>query len=283
MSLVKLIVRTPRKHTEVVSELLFEAGAGGIEELDNGKRLVIYAESRETAESIADAARALLRDALPGPQGIALEIQVDEASDWATAWTQHLGQVALTPGFVIQPLWDESPTPEGAQRLLYEPQLSFGDGAHATTRLAARAIERACGALPEATVLDYGSGTGVLGFVALLAGAREACGIDIDPVSVQAAERNAELNGLTERCRFALPGAFVGRRFEIVVANLEAPTQLACAVEVTRWAANAQRLILTGFLGNRVAEIMAAYGPGFRIAQAEHEDDWALLELEPLI
>jgi ribosomal protein L11 methyltransferase len=122
----------------------------------------------------------------------------------------------------------------------------------------------------------------VLCFVALLAGAHAASGIDIDPVSIAAAERNAALNDLSARTRFALPGAFTGQPFDVVVANLEAPTQLACASEVARWAVNAQRLILTGFLGSRVDEICAAYGPGFRVAHAAHEEDWALLELEPL-
>lgn len=281
MSLIKLVVTTPRKLSEVVSAVLFEAGAGGIEELENGKRLVVYAESREGADGIAQRARERLSELAPGASGIALHVEVDESSDWASAWTRHLGQVALTPSCVIQPAWDETPAPEGAQRIVYEPQLSFGDGGHATTRLAALAIERACQAHPEAAVLDYGSGTGVLCFVALLAGARGACGVDIDPVSVDAARRNAELNGLSDRAEFALPDALPATRFDVVVANLEVPTQLACAAEVARWALDAKRLILTGFLHDRVPEILTAYGPRFRVLQQEQEQDWALLVLSP--
>jgi len=279
--LVKLVVRTPRKFTELVSSVLFAAGAGGIEEQDGAKRLVVYAADRETAEGIAMRARDLLREAAPGPNGIALSIEVDESSDWASAWTRHLGQIALTPSLVIQPLWDETPAPQGSERILFDPKLSFGDGAHATTRLASVALERACRARRGLSVLDFGSGTGVLAFVALLSGAEFACGVDIDPVSIEAAERNAALNALERRCQFCLPAAQPRQRFDLVVANLEAPALLSCVTDLTRHAERAERLILTGFLASKEAEISAAFEPQFKLASAEYESDWALVELTP--
>ncbi len=278
--LAKLIVCTPRKLSEAVSAVLFAAGAGGIEELDGARRLVVYAENREGAERIAERARELLRETLPGPRGITLSVEVDERSDWASAWTHYLAQIALSPSFVIQPQWDETPAPSGARRILYDPQLSFGDGAHETTRLAAVALERCSAEHPAPRLLDFGSGTGVLCFVALLSGVAAAWGVDSDPVSVAAAERNAALNGLSDRCWFGLPEALPEARFECVVANLEAPTLLACAPELLRLSANAERLILTGFLATREAEIAAAFAPTFAVRRIEHEGDWSLLELK---
>jgi ribosomal protein L11 methyltransferase len=281
MSLVKLVVRTPRKLQEIVSEVLFRAGAGGIEELENGRKLLVYAASRQDAEGIAERARELLREAAPGPSGVALTVEVDESSDWDTAWTQHLGQIALTARLVIQPEWDATPAPEGARCIFYDPKLSFGDGAHATTRLASVALERACLAVPGLRVFDFGSGTGVLSFVALLSGASAAYGVDIDPVSVAAAQRNAALNGLSEGASFALPSEPYTASFDLVVANLEAPTLLALAADIARSAASAARVILTGFLANRAAEISAAFAPTYTVAHTDQEDDWALLELLP--
>ncbi len=280
MTLVKLLVRTPRKWTELVSQVLFAAGAGGIEELESGRQLVVYAATREEAEGIATRVRALLGEAAPGATGIELTLEVDESSDWASAWTQHLGQIALTPSLVIQPSWDETPAPTGARCIRYDPKLSFGDGAHATTRLASVAVERACRARPGLTVLDVGSGTGVLSFVALLSGAASAYGVDIDPVSVEAARRNAALNGLSERAAFGLSGDEGPESFGLVMANLEAPTLLALAEPIARSAALAQFLIVTGFLADRVPEVDAAFGPGFAIERSEREGDWALLELK---
>lgn len=279
--LVKLVVRTPHKLAETVSAVLFEAGAGGIEEQDGAKRLVVYAGDRATAEGIAARARELLRVAAPGVNGIALNVEVDENSDWATAWTQHLGQIALTPSLVIQPEWDETPAPADTRRILFEPKLSFGDGAHPTTRLASVALERACRVRSGLSVLDFGSGTGVLAFVAVLSGAKEALGIDIDPVSIEAAQRNAKLNALSEQCQFHLPSSAPERDFDLIVANLEAPTLLAVVSDLKRFAQRSQRLILTGFLDAKEPEILAAFEPDFRREHAEYEADWALLELVP--
>ena len=282
MLLVKLVVETPRRLAELVSSVLFDAGAGGIEEQESGRRLVVYAASPEDAAGIAARVRDLLRELAPGPNGIKLSVEVDESSDWASAWTQHLRQIALTPSLVIQPMWDETPAPAGSRRIFFDPKLSFGDGAHATTRLASRALERACRAKPGLGLFDFGSGTGVLCFVALLSGAGSALGVDIDPVSVEAAQRNAALNNLAERATFALPGAVNEAGRELVVANLEAPTLLAVASDIVRSAAAAQRLILTGFLVDRSPEVLLAFAPAFRVEHSDQEEDWALLELGPL-
>ncbi len=279
MPLVKLVVHTPRKLSETVSTLLFEAGAGGIEELDSGRRLVVYAETREVAEGIAARTRDLLKQAASGPRGITLNVEVDESSNWATAWTEHLGQVALTPSLVIQPLKDETPAPEGARRIWFDPQLAFGDGGHATTRLASAALERVCRANPGARVLDFGSGTGVLAFAALLSGAASAWGVDIDPVSVAAAQRNAELNGLSDRAHFSLPSELGEPAFELVIANLEAPALRSVASDILKRAASANTLILTGFLRDLEPEIAVEFAPAFQIAARASEEDWALLEL----
>lgn len=279
MPLVKLVVRTPKKLSETVSAVLFDAGAGGIEELENGRRLIVYAASKSDADGIAERARERLRELAPGPSGIALAVEVDEQSDWDSAWTKHLGQVALTPSIVIQPSWDETPAPAGAKCIRFDPKLAFGDGGHATTRLAAAALERACQAEPAARVLDFGSGTGVLAFVALLSGAKSAVGVDIDPVSVDAARQNAELNGLAARATFALPGAVPDADYELVVANLEAPALLSVGSEIARAAGSAKKLILTGFLTERAPDIARAFSPALTVEREDSEDDWALLEL----
>jgi ribosomal protein L11 methyltransferase len=281
MALVKLVVRTPKKLSELVSTVLFEAGAGGIEELENGRRLLVYAATQADADGIAERARALLREAAPGASGIALSVELDENSDWDSAWTKHLGQIELTPKIVIQPVWDQTPAPIGAKRILFDPRLAFGDGAHATTRLASASLWNECERFPGGRVLDFGCGTGVLAFVALICGAAAAWGVDIDPVSVEAARRNAELNGLGNAAHFCLPHELEQSEFDIVVANLEAPTLLRVAPDLGRWSAQAKLLILTGFLADRVDEIVAAFAPSFEVADRFDEEDWTALDLAP--
>ncbi|HEY4159875.1 MAG TPA: 50S ribosomal protein L11 methyltransferase, partial [Polyangiaceae bacterium] len=118
-------------------------------------------------------------------------------------------------------------------------------------------------------------------FVGLICGAAAAWGVDIDPVSVEAARRNAELNGLGDAAHFCLPHELEQREFEVVVANLEAPTLLRLAPELRRLAAHAKLLILTGFLADRVDEVVAAFGSSFEVADRFDEEDWTALDLAP--
>jgi ribosomal protein L11 methyltransferase len=281
MALVKLVVETPQKFSQALCALLFESGAGAIEELSGGRRLVVYAATREQAELIQNGVRKSLQDAGATSPRIVLAIEVDEASDWDSAWTQHLAQQRLTPRLVIQPAFDRTPAPDGADCIVFDPKLAFGDGGHATTRLAAVALERACHARPFARVLDFGSGTGVLAFVALRSGAAKAWGIDNDPISVAAARRNAELNGLQDSSVFCLPSELEVSSFELIVANLEAPVLSSCRTELARFGAHAERMLLTGFLEAREPEIRALFEPEFELCSGMSADDWRLIELVP--
>jgi ribosomal protein L11 methyltransferase len=277
-----LIVSVHKRKRQELSQLLFAAGAGAIEELDHPHRLVVYGATREELADLADRARSLLAErALL--ERVQLSIEVDEASRWDTAWADHLRPVALTPRLTIQPAGDETPAPEGATIIRFEPKLAFGDGGHATTRLAARALEEHCHALSGVRVLDYGCGTGVLAFVALRSGARQALGLDVDPVAVAAARANAALNGLSERARFELVTDFSdSERFELCVANLELPVLRGLYAELTRAAVRAERLLLTGFLSEHSEEVGSAFqARGFRTVCAHEEAGWTLLELTP--
>ena len=148
MALIKLLIDVPSDLSEVAGRLLIELGAGGVEEQtgERGARLIVYGDDHDQISALSERARDALPElGLSEEQGnLSIRIEVDENSDWDTAWTQHLQQQPLTPHWVIQPIWDATPPPYGLGKLLIRPTLAFGDGAHVTTRLAAEAVERFC-------------------------------------------------------------------------------------------------------------------------------------------
>jgi ribosomal protein L11 methyltransferase len=231
---------------------------------------VVWAQSRQAAERFERTARRF--DA---------RVELVERDDsWQTEWTRHLVSERVTDGFVLQPVADDTPAPAGTQRLWFRPELAFGVGSHPTTRLAARSVQRLCRARPGLTALDVGSGTGVLAFIAVLSGARDCLGIDIDPVAVRAAAENARLNELAERTRFEVtPLAEISDRHDLVVANLEAPVQLELARDLSRVVETGGVLVATGFLMERRDEIGAALG--LAVDREDSESGWSLLELRP--
>ncbi|MGC4095420.1 MAG: 50S ribosomal protein L11 methyltransferase [Polyangiaceae bacterium] len=189
-------------------------------------------------------------------------------------------QQQLTTRWVVQPLWDETPAPYGLGRIVIRPTLAFGDGAHVTTRLAAQAVERFCLALPGASVLDVGTGSGILSLVAALSGAKTAHGIDVDAVALGAARENAELNGLSGVVSFEDAAAPAVSGFDVVVANLEPRALLGDASRIAHRARDARELIVTGFLRDQAESVSERFAEfGFKELARVEEEDWCLLVL----
>ena len=286
MSLAKLLIQVPTEVAQLVGEALIHAGAGGVEEqsAERGVRLVIYGEQPSELEAIAEHARAALEQPAQGSPGVALtwHIELDHNSDWETAWTRYLVQQPLTPHWVIQPEWDDTLAPAGKGRILIRPTLAFGDGAHATTRMAAESVEQFCLSHPGSGVLDIGTGTGVLAMVAALAGAHPVVGTDIDPVALGAALGNARCNQLDARITFQDVKTPLPSGFDLVVANLEPRALLLAVSDITSHARRARELLLTGFLSEQSAQLNVAFGAlGFAEFARVERDGWCLLVLHP--
>jgi ribosomal protein L11 methyltransferase len=252
------------EQADEVSAALFELGATGVEERDAstlvrgagpGKvTLVGSFDTREEALAAIDA----LAEALP--DGAArLEEVVGDA--WRDAWKEHFAPFALTPHVTVVPPW--SPRPEvspGTLILELEPGRAFGTGLHATTSLVAEILDSARAALVGREVLDVGTGSGILAFVALLFGAARALAIDIDDDVIEVVQENAARNGLSDRTE-ARAGTVehVTRAFPWVLANIEARVLKPLAGELARVLAPGGTLVLSGILAGEHDELLALY------------------------
>jgi ribosomal protein L11 methyltransferase len=141
-------------------------------------------------------------------------------------------------------------------------------------------VERFCLNLPDASVLDVGTGTGVLAMVAALSGARTVVGTDVDAVALGAARENASLNGLGERIVFQDGSSALPTGFDLVVANLPPLTLLEEAPRLAARARDAREVVLTGFLSDQAASVSEHFQRlGFPTLGRVDEDGWALLVL----
>src|SRR5690606_19575150 len=121
---------------------------------------------------------------------------------WRDAWKEHFRPFSLTPRVVVRPPWipaAEVEAPAGATVLELEPGRAFGTGLHATTSLVARALDASSDRLAGATVLDAGTGSGILAFVALIFGAARVVAFDVDADVVEVVRENAARNAMTDR------------------------------------------------------------------------------------
>lgn len=268
-----LVVRGRDAALRAASDLLSELGCVALDARPGGE-LAVYAA---TESELASWTRRL-QDELA--QSVAVErVPLDES--WKLDWARALEPVQVTPNLRIAPFdaAAEPSPPADTKTLWLEPAFAFGYGEHPTTRMLVAWIESALTTFPGASVFDFGCGTGVLGLAALRLGARQVVGLDISPEAITAAKRNAELNGLASKCRFACaPLSEPGQSFDIVVANVDARTLSQNARELTTRMSQCGRLALSGFLRDDVAELTAAFAAkGLLLDPISESDDWVLL------
>ena len=159
---------------------------------------------------------------------------------------------------------------------------SFGAGRHPTTRLALRGIEAALDrsidfpAQPATTVLDIGTGTGVLVIAAVKLGVQEGLGLDIDPCAVAEAQANIRLNGLWGRIAVsddAVEG--IDQQFTLIAANLRSPTLVRLSVKIAAFAQPAAAVVMSGIRNDELDGILRVYQElSFMCVQTDKEDMW---------
>jgi ribosomal protein L11 methyltransferase len=268
--MLALVVSVAEADVELASDALWSLGVVAIEER--------YADGDvELWTSVGDdvqATSALLAERLS--RWTWRFVEVDESV--ADTWRNHAQPVWVATDLVICPAWVPFAAP-GVTTLTIEPGSTFGLGDHPTTILSMRALRAAITARKGATVLDVGCGSGVLAVGACLLGATRATAIDISPAAVPITRANAVANGVPDRVDVSTtPLADVDGQYDIVVANILAPTLIELSADLRRVVAPSGALIVSGVLADRHQHVEEALLP-FRTTSRTTLDAWAALTL----
>lgn len=188
---------------------------------------------------------------------------LDGWRDHARAWRAG-DRIVVTPTWVDPP--DERP---GDVVIRLDPGRAFGSGSHPSTRLALAALEQAV--TPGCSVLDVGCGSGVLAVAAALLGAGRVVGVDTDPAAVKATAANARTNEVTVEVRAGSVDDAAGT-YDVVVANLLAPTIRELGPRLRDRLAPSGTLILSGLLVDQAAVFAETLG-----GQMTIDGDWAAI------
>jgi ribosomal protein L11 methyltransferase len=156
--------------------------------------------------------------------------------------------------------------------------MAFGTGTHETTRLCLEAVERYW---HGNTMLDVGTGTGILAIAAaLLVPASRVTAIDIDPLAVEVAQENIAINEVSERITVqeATPDGFAGSDFDVVVANLTAEVIIALIEDLIACLRLSGVMILSGILTTLRDDVeQHASQAGLEIIERGEAGEWSLL------
>ena len=204
-------------------------------------------------------------------------IDVDD-EDWvarsqASLRAVHIGRI------VVAPPWDvpASLAPESIL-IVIRPSMGFGTAHHATTRLCLAALHRL--PLTGRTVVDVGTGSGVLAIAASLLGAADVLAIDDDPDALEAAKDNLALNpAATTTLQRQDVRSISGTTFDVVLANLTGGLLEAAAHQLVGLAKPGGSLVLSGLLAPEESAVRAAFG-GCLVHNRAQEGEWLCLTLE---
>ncbi|CDF86481.1 50S ribosomal protein L11 methyltransferase [Pseudomonas sp. QL9] len=200
------------------------------------------------------------------------EIERVEDQDWERSWMDNFQPMRFGRRLWIVPSWHEAPEPD-AVNLLLDPGLAFGTGTHPTTALCLEWLDGQ--ELAGDTVLDFGCGSGILAIAALLLGAEQALGTDIDPQALEASRDNATRNGI-DPAKFPvyLPADLPQQPADVVVANILAGPLVSLAGQLTSLVKPGGRLALSGILAEQAEEVRAAYADAFDLDPTAERDGW---------
>jgi len=221
-----------------------------------------------------DRAAAAIQSRLPGLSVERVDLP-DE--DWA-ARSQQSSTAVRAGSFIVAPPWDLPQEPVDAIVIVIEPSMGFGTGHHATTRMCLRLLSGID--VSDASVLDLGTGSGVLSMAAALSGARRVIGIDVDADAIASAEASARLNTLPDTITF-LVSDFRHSPPEpanIVLANLTGGMLISSAPQIAVLARPGGQLILSGFDEGEIDAVVQAFA-GFSERMRLREDTWVALHL----
>lgn len=199
-----------------------------------------------------------------------------------TGWTGNVRSRDVGDRLRLVPYWERGLTHSLRQEIIVDPGPAFGAGDHPTTIMALEFLERASSEALQSgmvmSVLDVGTGTGVLAIAAVLLGADFAIGLDIDAAAIFTARRNIALNGLGDSefraspVQMAVGSADAVRGpFDLVMANLAAPTLLNLKAPIVRH--TGRFLILSGIADAMVEQVLREYGSNDLCLLAHSQQD----------
>ena len=282
---LEIVVPVGAEAVEAVSEILTRVGHQGIAvdlpvEPRGGTDHTVKAYVLDDGEVVAKVND--VRDSLGhlqafglGPIGELVAREVAE-EDWLESWKAQFTPLRIGR-FLVRPTWSDARSTEDVIDLVLDPGMAFGTGLHPTTQQSLEAVSTL--PLEARSLLDVGTGSGILAIAAAKRGASPVVAVDTDPVAVEAARENAERNGV------AIPvgagsAADVPGRFDVVIANIVSPVLQQIAADLVARLAPRGTLVVAGIAAPAEPQTRDAFvRAGLGVLDRTQRDDWVALAL----
>ena len=257
-----LHLQCPQDERDLLIAELWEAGVEGIVETPTGLHAFF--------DGAAD--RDALRERFGG------ELEETEERDWVAEGREALQPMLAGTKFFLRPEWRDDPAPEGRLTIVVNSGLAFGTGAHESTRLCLAALEEML--TPGMTVVDIGTGSGILAEAAVKLNAGRVLACDIDPTAVEVARENFARAGIrVELFEGSAPNIDAGVA-DLVIGNLSPEWLEMLGADLARIAKPGGVVLLSGIEAHDLERLLPKLSAeGLAIQKIDEENQWRALRL----
>jgi len=267
---------------EAAANFCFELGCCGLEEHENS--ILAYFLGASPPENLKESLQIYINDlkadglSVGNPDWISVP---DE--DWGRTWRQFFKPVHMTPRIVTKPPWESWPSSSEIV-INIMPQMAFGTGTHETTQLCAELLEETI--QPSSTVLDVGTGSGILSILAIKLGARKAVGLDIDPAAIDNARENVTLNHVEGRIEFHLGPleTLPPQTFDFILANINLLTLEKLLPMMSPFYKKDSLIVFSGVLAENLESLKnLCANSNLKILDVRQKNEWVGVRAKPCL
>ena len=287
---VEVKVDVPASWVEGVSNFLIELGSPGVIQEDDSRgvkrkreTVLAYFPDPSSFPERRKKIRHYLSDLSVSGENFVFQWRGIREEKWAESWKAHFKPIHATSRMVIRPPWEEYGGKKGEMIITIDPGMAFGTGTHPTTQMCLQALEELIPVFAHPpSVLDFGTGSGILAIAAEKLGADRILALDVDPVAIQCARENAALNRLKDRIDFRIsPARSLRQRFEVVVANLLPQELWQAASFLARRISPRGFLVVSGILKGQKKEMASTFiKRGLSMESSKEKKGWVCLTLK---
>ena len=212
-----------------------------------------------------------------------IEESQTEDKDWINNWKQYFHQFYVDD-ILIVPSWEEVKAEDKDKMILHiDPGTAFGTGMHETTQLVIRQLKKYV--TPDTEMLDVGTGSGILGIVALKLGAKHVLGTDLDPCAIPAVAENKEANQIADESFDMVIGNIIDdkaiqdqagyEKYDIVTANILADVLIPLTPVIVNQMKKGAYYITSGILDVKEEVVVEAVKvAGLTVVEVTHQGEW---------
>ena len=247
--------------------------------------LNFYLEENTEVEPVLERVRAVLEDVrgyMDIGEGTITESQTED-KDWINNWKEYFHQFYVDD-ILIVPSWEEVKEEDQDKMILHiDPGTAFGTGMHETTQLVIRQLKKFV--TKDTQMLDVGTGSGILGIVALKLGAAHVVGTDLDPCAIPAVADNKEANDIKDETFDMLIGNIIDdkevqdtvgyEKYDIVTANILADVLIPLTPVIVNQMKKGAYYITSGILDVKEdVVVQAVKNAGLQLVEVTHQGEW---------